>query len=56
MLGYCIHWIPSVHKARLRQAVSNAPAWALFSLALAATMVIYQILSAEVQPFIYFAF
>ena len=56
VLGYCIHWIPSVHKARLRQAVSTAPAWALFALALAATMVIYQILSAEVQPFIYFAF
>ena len=56
ILGYCIHWIPSVHKARLRYAVSTAPAWALFALALAATMVIYQILSAEVQPFIYFAF
>src|SRR5210317_2562056 len=54
--GYLIHWIPSAHKARLRQAVSTAPTWALFALALASTMVIYQILSAEVQPFIYFAF
>jgi hypothetical protein len=55
-LGYLIHWIPSAHKARLRRAVSTAPTWALFALALASTMVIYQILSAEVQPFIYFAF
>ena len=56
VLGYLIHWIPSAHKARLRRAVSTAPTWALFALALASTMVIYQILSAEVQPFIYFAF
>jgi D-alanyl-lipoteichoic acid acyltransferase DltB (MBOAT superfamily) len=56
VLGYCIHWIPSAYKTRLRQAVSSAPAWALFALVLTSTMVIYQILSAEVQPFIYFAF
>ena len=56
ILGYLIHWIPSVYKARLRLAVSTAPVWALFLLAFATTLVIYQILSAEVQPFIYFAF
>jgi len=30
--------------------------WTLFLLSIAAVAVIYQILSAEVQPFIYFAF
>jgi alginate O-acetyltransferase complex protein AlgI len=54
--GYLIHWIPSGYKARLRKAVSTAPVWVLFLLAFAATLLIYQILSAEVQPFIYFAF
>lgn len=56
MLGYLIHWIPSVQKQRLRQWVSGLPVWGLYLLALAAIAVIYQILSAEVQPFIYFAF
>lgn len=54
--GYLIHWIPSIYKANLRKAVSTAPVWVLFLLAFAATLAIYQILSAEVQPFIYFAF
>jgi len=30
--------------------------WALFLMSLSSVIVIYQILSAEVQPFIYFAF
>lgn len=56
VLGYLIHWIPSSYKANLRARVAEAPVWALFLLALSSIAVIYQILSAEVQPFIYFAF
>jgi alginate O-acetyltransferase complex protein AlgI len=54
--GYLIHWIPSRYKLEVQQRVSTAPVWALFLMSLSAVMVIYQILSAEVQPFIYFAF
>ena len=56
ILGYLIHWIPSEHKEKMRQWVSAASVWTLFLLTVAAVAVIYQILSAEVQPFIYFAF
>ena len=56
VLGYLIHWIPSAHKEKMRQWVSAASVWTLFLLSVAAIAVIYQILSAEVQPFIYFAF
>ena len=56
ILGYLIHWIPSAHKEKMRQWVSAASVWTLFLLSVAAIAVIYQILSAEVQPFIYFAF
>ena len=56
VLGYLVHWIPSVQKQRLRHWVSGLPVWGLYLLALATIAVIYQILSAEVQPFIYFAF
>ena len=54
--GYLIHWIPSRYKLELQQRVSTAPVWALFLMSLSSVIVIYQILSAEVQPFIYFAF
>ena len=54
--GYLIHWVPSKNKAHLRHWVSNSSPGVLFLLVVAATLVIYQILSAEVQPFIYFAF
>ena len=40
----------------MRQWVSNSSPYVLFLLALVSSLVIYQILSAEVQPFIYFAF
>lgn len=56
ILGYLIHWIPSAYKEKMRQWVSAASVWTLFLLSVAAIAVIYQILSAEVQPFIYFAF
>jgi D-alanyl-lipoteichoic acid acyltransferase DltB (MBOAT superfamily) len=56
ILGYLIHWIPSAYKEKMRQWVSAASVWTLFLLSLTAIAVIYQILSAEVQPFIYFAF
>jgi len=56
IVGYLIHWIPSRYKAQLQQRVSTAPVWALFLMSLLSVVVIYQILSAEVQPFIYFAF
>jgi alginate O-acetyltransferase complex protein AlgI len=59
-LGYFIHWIPSLQKEKIRQWVSSASILTLFLLIIAAIMVIYQIisanLSAELQPFIYFAF
>lgn len=56
ILGYLIHWIPSAYKEKMRQWVSATSVWTLFLLSLTAIAVIYQILSAEVQPFIYFAF
>ena len=54
--GYLIHWVPSKYKGQLRTWVSQSSPYVLFLLALASSLVIYQILSAEVQPFIYFAF
>ncbi len=56
LLGYLIHWIPSRYKTQMQDKVADAPVWILYVLVIVSTLVIYQILSAEVQPFIYFAF
>lgn len=56
LLGYLIHWIPSQYKTQMQDKVADAPVWILYVLVIVSTLVIYQILSAEVQPFIYFAF
>jgi D-alanyl-lipoteichoic acid acyltransferase DltB (MBOAT superfamily) len=56
LLGYMIHWIPSRYKTQMQDKVAHAPVWILYMLVIVSTLVIYQILSAEVQPFIYFAF
>jgi len=56
LLGYIIHWIPSRYKTQMQDKVAHAPVWILYVLVMVSTLVIYQILSAEVQPFIYFAF
>lgn len=56
LLGYIIHWIPSRYKTQMQDKVAHAPVWILYMLVIVSTLVIYQILSAEVQPFIYFAF
>jgi len=56
LIGYIIHWIPSRYKTHMQDKVAHAPVWILYVLVMVSTLVIYQILSAEVQPFIYFAF
>ena len=56
VLGYLIHWIPSAIKERYRQAFAGAPMGLQMAVALIAVLVIYQSLSADSQPFIYFQF
>ena len=56
VLGYLIHWIPSAIKERYRQAFAGAPMVLQMAVALIAVLVIYQSLSADSQPFIYFQF
>ncbi|MCH8554464.1 MAG: MBOAT family protein [Schleiferiaceae bacterium] len=56
VLGYIIHWLPSSFKQWYRTTFINLP-FSLQTLAGFLTLFfIYQILSADLQPFIYFAF
>jgi len=56
LLGYLIHWIPENMKVKYRNAFASMP---LPAMVLAVTVFIffmYQALSSEMQPFIYFQF
>jgi alginate O-acetyltransferase complex protein AlgI len=56
LLGYIIHWLPSTTKAWYRKAFVDAPIWVKVLTGFITVFFIYQVLSADLQPFIYFAF
>lgn len=55
-LGYIIHWIPESAKAAYRSWFASRPVWAMGALVLLAVFCMYQLMSGEMQPFIYFQF
>ena len=54
--GMVIHWLPTNWKRRYRLAFSAMPLWLMVLVVCLAIIVIYQFVSAEMQPFIYFQF
>ncbi len=54
--GMVIHWLPTNWKRRYRLAFSAMPLWLMVLVVCVAIVVIYQFVSAEMQPFIYFQF
>lgn len=54
--GYLIHWIPSSVKERYRYAFAGMPVYAMAVAVVAVVFVMYQLMSDEMQPFIYFQF
>ena len=54
--GMVIHWLPTNWKRRYRLTFSAMPLWLMVLAVCIAIVVIYQFVSAEMQPFIYFQF
>ena len=54
--GMVIHWLPTNWKRRYRLAFSAMPLWLMVAVVCLVIIVIYQFVSAEMQPFIYFQF
>ena len=55
-LGMAVHWLPDRFKRRYRLCFASMPLW-LMGLAVVATVfVLYQFITADLQPFIYFQF
>ena len=54
--GMIIHWLPTNWKRRYRLWFSAMPLWLMVLAVALAILVIYQFVTADVQPFIYFQF
>ena len=56
ILGMIIHWLPENWKRRYRLAFAALPLPVMCIVCIIAVLIIYQFVSAEMQPFIYFQF
>ena len=56
VLGMIIHWIPEKTKRRYRYTFASLPLPVMGFIVVVAVVVIYQFVTAEMQPFIYFQF
>ena len=54
--GMVIHWLPTNWKRRYRLMFSAMPLWLIVLVVCFAIIVIYQYVTADMQPFIYFQF
>ena len=54
--GMVIHWLPTNWKRRYRLWFSAMPIWAIVGAVCVAIIIIYQFVTADMQPFIYFQF
>ena len=54
--GMVIHWLPANWKRRYRLWFTALPLWAMIIVVCVAIIVVYQFVTAEMQPFIYFQF
>ncbi|MFI5171434.1 MAG: MBOAT family O-acyltransferase [Chitinophagales bacterium] len=56
LCGYLIHWIPETTKVQYRTWFANRPLPAMVGASVLTVFLIYQIVSSDMQPFIYFQF
>ena len=54
--GMALHWLPARLKRRCRLAFASLPLWAMALMAVVLVLLLYQFITADLQPFIYFQF
>ena len=55
-VGMAVHWLPVRFKRRYRLWFATMPLWLLILTVIAAVVFVYQFVTADLQPFIYFQF
>ena len=56
LLGMVIHWLPERFKRRYRLWFAQMPLWLMLIVVVVGVFVVYQFITADLQPFIYFQF
>lgn len=56
LLGMIIHWLPERFKRRYRLWFACMPLWLMLIVVVLGVFVVYQFITADLQPFIYFQF
>ncbi|MEZ4800397.1 MAG: MBOAT family O-acyltransferase [Flavobacteriales bacterium] len=56
LIGMIIHWLPESFKEKYRTSFSNLPIPAIAGIVVVAMIICYQIVTSDLQPFIYFQF
>jgi alginate O-acetyltransferase complex protein AlgI len=56
LLGFVVHWLPERMKQGYRARFAALPLWAMALACIAVVLVVYQTVTAEAVPFIYFQF
>jgi hypothetical protein len=51
-----IHWLPERFKRRYRLTFALMPLWLMVVVVVLAVLFVYQFITADLQPFIYFQF
>ena len=56
LLGMIVHWLPDRFKRRYRLWFASMPLWLMVLGTVVVVFVVYQFITADLQPFIYFQF
>ncbi|MFT4777797.1 MAG: D-alanyl-lipoteichoic acid acyltransferase DltB (MBOAT superfamily) [Flavobacteriales bacterium] len=56
LIGFIIHWLPATWKESYRQKFARAPLLFQLTAAIVVILILVQVVSADLQPFIYFQF
>ena len=56
VIGMTVHWLPERFKRRYRLWFAQMPLWLMGLVVLVTVVVVYQFVTADLQPFIYFQF
>jgi len=56
VIGFIIHWLPSTFKEQYRTRFAKMPLWLMAAACFGTIIFVYQVISADLHPFIYFQF
>jgi hypothetical protein len=55
-VGMIVHWLPTRFKRRYRLWFARMPLWLMATFVVLLAVVLYQFVTSDLQPFIYFQF